>query len=110
VELGLGVAAAALEHASYFSMIKSLNIVEEENAAISGRHGGESSINVETVHYAGLHEIASAEAAPGVLFWNVFHQVIERYKRKGALARAHEDSVDGQPMEPRGKGRVAAKH
>jgi hypothetical protein len=110
VELGLGVATGALEHACYFSMIQSLNVVKEKDAAISGRHGSHGSINVEAIHYAGLHKIASAETATGALFWNVFHQVIERYKRKGALAQVHQDSVDDQPMEPRGKGGVASKH
>lgn len=109
MELGFGVAAGAIEHAGYFSMIETLNIVKEKDAAIPGRHRSQSSINVETIYYARLHKIASAETTAGALFRDVFHEVIERYNRECPLAQVHQDSVDGQSMEPGRKGGVAAK-
>jgi hypothetical protein len=81
VELGLGVAACAFEHAGNFRVVETLNIVKEKDAAISGRHRSQGSIDCEAVDYTGLHQITNAETAAGALVWDVFHQVIERYNR-----------------------------
>ena len=109
MELGFSVTACALEHACDLRVVKALNIVKEKNAAISGCHGSQGSINVEAVDYASLHKIASAEATASAFFRDVFHQVIERYNRQCALAQVHQDSVYRQSMEPGRKGRVAAE-
>jgi hypothetical protein len=90
-------------------MIKTLNIVKKKDAAIPGRHGSQGSMNVEAVYYTGLQKITSTETTAGPLFRDVFHQVIERYNRQCALTQVHQDSVDGQSMEPSGEGGVATK-
>ena len=109
MELGFCVATGAFEYARYFSVVKTLNIVKEKDAAIPRRHGGQGSIDVEAVDYPGLRQITKAETASGALVWDIFHQEIEGHNRKCALAQVHQNSVDGESMEPRRKGGVAAK-
>jgi hypothetical protein len=109
VELGLGVATGAIEHTGYFGVIKTVNIVEEKDASITGRHSSQGSIDVDAVSHAGLHQVAGAETTAGALFWDLFHQVIERYNGQCTFAQVHQNSVDGESVEPSGKGGVAAK-
>ena len=65
MELGLSIATGAFEYARYFSVVKTLNIVKEKDAAIPRRHGGQGSIDVEAVDYPGLRQITKAETASG---------------------------------------------
>jgi hypothetical protein len=109
MQLGFGITASALEQSRNFSMIKTLYIVQEKDAAVPGRHSSQGAINVEAVDYAGLHQITSAEATASTLFRDLFNEVIERYNSECALSQVHQHSVDSESMKPRGKGRVAAK-
>jgi len=67
VQLGLGVAARAVEHRGNFAVIETVNVVKEEDAAITGRHTGDSPIDSQTVNDAGLCQVASANFVRRVL-------------------------------------------
>lgn len=110
MQLGLGVATGAIEHTGYFSVIETVNIVEKEDAAIAGRHRCHGSIDVEAVSHSSLHQVAGAEATAGAFFRDVFHEVIEGYNRQCAFAQVHQNSVDGESMEPRGECGVTSEH
>jgi hypothetical protein len=110
VQLGLGITSSAVEHCGNFGAIESVNIMEEKDAPIALRHVGQSSIEVETVSHAGLHQVASTEAAADTFVRDVFHQVVEGDDRQCAFAQVHQNGVNGESMQPRGKGRVTAKH
>jgi hypothetical protein len=90
-------------------MIETLNIVEEKDAAIPWRHRGQGSIDRDAINDSGLRQIANPKTAAGALVWNVFHQQVERNNGKCVFAQVHQNSVDGEPMEPRCKCRVATK-
>ena len=89
VQLGLGVAARTVEHRGNFAVIETVNVVKEEDAAITGRHTGDSPIDSQTVNDAGLCQVASAETLSGAFFGNAFHQVIEGNNSQHALAQVH---------------------
>ena len=84
-------------------MFKALHIVQLKDVSISGRHVGHGATDVESVDYAGLHQITGAEATAGALFRNIFHQEIERDDWECTLSQVHQHSVDGQPVKPRSK-------
>ena len=90
-------------------MIKTVNVMKEEDAAITGRHGVDDALYVETIGDACLRKIASAETAAGAFFRNVFHQMIERYYGQRAFAQMHQNSIDSQPVQPGGESGVATE-
>jgi hypothetical protein len=54
VQLGLGGAAGAFEDTCNFSVIESVDVVKEEDAAIAGRHGSNGAIDVQAIDDSGL--------------------------------------------------------
>ena len=85
-------------------MRETLNIVKEKDAAIPRSHRGQGPIDCKAVNHSGLRQITNTKAAPGALVWNVFHQQVERNNGECVLAQVHQNSVDGESMEPRRKG------
>ena len=58
-------------------MIKTVNVMKEEDAAITGRHSCNNAFDGQTIDDAGLCQVTGTETAAHTLVRSAFHQVIE---------------------------------
>src|SRR5579875_3385711 len=87
MQLGFAVPDRAVEHGSNFIMLKTLDVVQDETAAVAGRQGGDGPLQRQPVDGAGKGQVGSAEAAAGSFFRSRLHRLIERNQRKALLAQ-----------------------
>jgi hypothetical protein len=73
VQLGLRVAQAATNHGGNFAMLKTMDIMKEEEMPIARRQSGHGAIEGYAVDNASLPPITSAKTAPNVFLRNVGH-------------------------------------
>ena len=77
MQLGLCVAAGAFQHGSDFAVIEPVNVVKDEDIAITGRKCCNCAINSESVNCASLHKVRRAETASNAFFGAARHHLVE---------------------------------
>ena len=86
-------------------MFVSLNIVKGKDRAVAGRQLTYSFIERYAIHYR--HRIGIFRALD--YLYRRFAIVRRLLHLDAAFAEVHQDLVDGQPVQPRGKGRLTTK-
>jgi hypothetical protein len=109
MQLGLRVAQGATFDCGNLAMLKTMDIVKEENIAIAGRQSSHSPIDGQAVNNTGLSRIANAKTPPRAFLISVCHEAIERNNGKHALAQPHQHDIDCHPVKPCGESGVTAK-
>lgn len=79
-------------------MIETMKLMQDKDAAITGRHFGNNLINRQPIHNTCLGQIPRAKTATGPFRSGVFHEVVERDSRQGALAKVHKHDVHSHPV------------
>ena len=77
VQLGFRVAHAATFHGRDLAMLKTVDIMKEEEISIAGRKSSQSAFEGHAVHNARLSPIASSKTPSKVFLRDVCHQLIE---------------------------------
>ena len=79
-------------------MIEALDIMKQEDAAISRRQSGNGSFDGKTIYDAGLCKVAGLKTACWTVLRKVTRDVVERYDIQHPLAQMHQRCVHGQPV------------
>ncbi len=90
-------------------MLKTMDIVEEEDISIAGRQRSQGTIDGQAVNNGVQSWIANAKALHGAFLIAAFYQAFERNHGEHALAQAHQHDIDCHPVKPCGEGGVPAK-
>ncbi len=105
VQLRLGSPNRAAQHPRYLFVFVSLNIVQGEDRAVAGRQLTNSFVKRNAIHYR--HRIGIFRAFD--YLYRRFAVVRRLLHLDAALAKVHQDLIDGQPVQPSGKGRLTTK-
>jgi len=70
-------------------MLKTMDIMEEEEFPIAGWKSIQSALNGYAVNSSNLRKITSAKTAPDVFLRDTRYHLIERHNRENALPHAH---------------------
>jgi len=90
-------------------MLKTMDIMKEENLAIAGREGIQGTLNGYTVNNANLRKVASSKTSPIFYLRDALYHLIERHDRQHTPAQAHQHDIEGHPVQPGGEKRFTAK-
>ena len=86
-------------------MFVSLNIVKGKDRAVAGRQLTNSFVERDAIHYR--HRIGVFRALN--YLYRCFAIISRLLHLDAAFAKVHQDLVDGQPVQPGGKGRLTTK-
>ena len=90
-------------------MLVAFDIVKQEDEPVSGREVGDGLFERKAVDGTGESEVGGTKAASWAFFGGGFHGLVERDQLQALAAELHEDDIDGEAVEPGGKGGVAAE-
>ncbi len=105
MQLRLGSPNRATEHSRNLFMFMSFDIMKNENCAIAGRQLRDGFIERDTINNRHCVRVLCAfDDLHGRLavFRGLFHT-------HAAFAKVHQNLIDGETVQPRRKGRLAAK-
>ena len=86
-------------------MFVSLNIVKGKDRAVAGRQLTNSFVERYAIHY--WHRIGVFRALD--YLYRRFPIIRRLFHLDAAFAKVHQDLIDGQPVQPGGKGRLTTK-
>ena len=88
-------------------MLVALNVVQNKNQPVAGRQIVDRPLQRQPVNSAGKGQIRSAKAASRAVLPEPAPSPHPAKSAKPLLAQLHQHDIDGQPVQPGGKGRVA---
>jgi len=93
-----------------FVVLVTVNVVKNDGELIADRERVDSALEADGIE-RDLRTRIGEEGFKGIVagIVGVGAKLVERRARVGILAEVHQDGVDGDAMEPGGKGRVAAE-
>ena len=90
-------------------MLAAEDVVEHEHFSASRRELRNGALQPQTIHYAGQFRIRGSKLLRREIGFFAFLSVLDRSFFQSFLAKAHQDDVHREAMQPRGEGGFAAK-